>query len=248
MLILITDYSLTDPYVGQMKVSLHALAPTIPIVDLMHEVPAFNAHAGAHLLAALGRQCPPGSVFICVIDPGVGGDREAVVVEADGKHYVGPDNGLLSLVAARARQARVWRVAWRPDELSSTFHGRDLFAPVAARLATASIEPSWLVESDLLVRFDDAALPRIIYMDHYGNAWTGIRGDLLDSTSRLEVAGRVLERRRTFSDAAKGEAFWYVNSVGLVEIAANRASAADLLGLQIGANVRLSGSVGSHLH
>lgn len=248
MLILLTDYGWQDPYVGMMKSRLLHAAPQVPIVDLLHGVPDFNAHAGAHLLDALAAGFPTGVVFLCVVDPGVGGPREAAVLRADGRWFVGPDNGLLSVVAARARQVETWRIQWRPEDLSDTFHGRDLFAPVAAEIAAGHFPASYLTPAGLEVQFDGADLPRVIYIDHYGNAWTGIRGGLTETGDHIEVRGQSLPWRRTFSDAAKGEAFWYVNSVGLVEIAANRASAAGMLGLKVGDPVKLSGSRESRLH
>ena len=249
MLVLFTDYGWHDPYVGQVKAVLHAAAPGVPIIDLTHAAPDFNAHAGAHLLAALASHFPVGAVFFCVVDPGVGGPREAAVVEAGGRWFVGPDNGLLSLVAARAEAVRLWRIVWRPDQLSDTFHGRDLFAPIAAEIAAGRFPGDKLEAiAKLTVEFDQSELPRIIYIDHYGNAWTGIRGGLADPTLTLEVKGHSLAWRRVFAEAGKGEAFWYVNSEGLIEIAANRVSAAQLLDLRVGDPVRLAGSPGSHWH
>ena len=250
MLVLFTDYGWHDPYVGQVKGVLARFAPGVPVIDLLHEVPDFNAHAGAQLLDALVAPFPVGAVFICVVDPGVGGPREAAVLEADGRWFVGPDNGLLSIVAARAEKSRVWRIHWRPDDLSDTFHGRDLFALVAARIAAGDFPAEWLTPVEALnILFDAADLPRILYIDHYGNAWTGIRGGLADPTATsVEVKGKALPWRKMFGDAAKGEAFWYVNSAGLVEIAANRANAAQLLGLAVGDVVKLSGSPDSRLH
>ncbi len=249
MLVLFTDYGWHDPYVGQVKGVLASGAPGVPIIDLLNAVPDFNAHAGAQLLDALSLSFPAGTVFFCVVDPGVGGPRAAAVVEADGRWFVGPDNGLLSIAAARAEKPRVWRIHWRPEDMSATFHGRDLFAPVAARIAAGDFPDAWLTPVESLdIRFDAADLPRILYIDHYGNAWTGIRGGLADPGVVLEAKGKVLNWRRVFSDAAKGEVFWYVNSAGLVEIAANRASAAQLLGLAVGDPVKLSGSPDSRLH
>jgi S-adenosylmethionine hydrolase len=249
MLILFSDYGWQDPYVGQVKAVLAAQAPGVAVVDLLHAVPDFNAHAGAHLLAALCRDLPAGSVVLCVVDPGVGGPREAVVTEVDGSYYVGPDNGLLSVLAGRAQFARTWCIDWRPGNLSDSFHGRDLFAPVAAWIAAGSFptDKLTLVEG-LQVRFDTAELPRILYIDHYGNAWSGIRGGLVEPGSSIEVKGNVLPWRRVFMEAAKGEAFWHVNSSGLVEIAMNRGSAAEKLSLKVGDPVRISGSPESHLH
>lgn len=245
MLVLITDFGWQDPYVGQMKAVLAAQAPGVPSIDLLHAVPDFNPHAGAHLLAALAGGFPPGSVFVCVVDPGVGGPRQALATRADGRWYVGPDNGLLSIVAGRAMETDYWRIDWRPEALSDSFHGRDLFAPIAAALARTGAPDDRLtrIESPE-VRFDLSDLPRIVYIDHYGNAWTGIRGGLMAPGQSLAVKGGSLAHRPAFHAAAKGEAFWYVNSVGLVELAVNRGSAAAELGLAVGDMVRLAGTTG----
>lgn len=247
MIILFTDFGWTDPYVGQIKARLAEAAPGVPVIDLLHAVPDYNAHAGAHLLDALAYEFPVGSVFLCVVDPGVGGPRGTLVVEADGRWYVGPDNGLISVVAGRAKAARYWRIAWRPERLSASFHGRDLFALIAAAIAADTFPADRLAELELAeVRFDLVDLPRVVYIDHYGNAWTGLRGGLLAGVAVLEVKGQTLARRTTFAEAAKGEAFWYVNSVGLVEIAVNRGSAAARLGLAVGDAVRLAEAAGSN--
>ena len=249
MILLFTDYGWADPYVGQVKAVLASEAPGVPVIDLLHGAPDFNAHAGAHLLDALCRSFPVGSVFFCVVDPGVGGARQAVVVEAGGCFYVGPDNGLLSVVAARASQARYWRIVWQPEGLSDTFHGRDLFAPIAGQIAAGKFPQDKLSASEKLeVEFDSADLPRIVYIDHFGNAWTGLRGGLMTGEARLEVKGKSLPYARTFSEAEKGEAFWHINSSGLVEIAANRASVAEMLGLKVGDKVSLAGPMPEALH
>ncbi len=240
MIVLLTDFGGQDPYVGQVKAVLDSYAPGQTVIDLLHDVPDFNAHAGAHLLAALSGDFPIGAVFLCVVDPGVGSPRDAVVVEADGRWFVGPDNGLLSIVAGRAETARFWRIVWRPDRLSSTFHGRDLFAPIAAAIASGVFPDARLAPVESLhVVFDLGDLPRVIYIDHYGNGWTGMRSGLLELDSVLEVSGLLLRNRQAFHEAGRGELFWFVNSVGLIEIAANRTSAAEKLSLAIGNPVRI---------
>lgn len=249
MLLLFTDYGWHDPYVGQVKAVLASQAPEVAVIDLLHAVPDFNAHAGAHLLAALCRDLPAGATVLAVVDPGVGGPREAVVVEVEGRFFVGPDNGLLSVLAGRAAEARTWRIVWRPEKLSDSFHGRDLFAPIAAALAAGRFPEERLAPSTgLEVCFDTAELPRILYIDHYGNAWSGIRAGLVEPGASIEVKGQALPWRRVFMEAGKGEAFWHENSSGLVEIAVNRGSAAAQLGLKLGDPVRLSGPAASRLH
>ncbi len=240
MIVLVTDFGWQDPYVGQMKAVLSQAAPDVPVIDLLHAVPDFNAHAGAHLLDALCQGFALGCIFLCVVDPGVGGPRLPLVVEADGRWFVGPDNGLLSVVAGRSSQTRYWRIDWRPEPLSSSFHGRDLFAPIAAALAIDPFPEDRLSPIEAPeVQFDTAELPRVIYIDHYGNAWTGIRGGLLKDVTTLELNGKSLPRRGVFHEAVKGEPFWYINSAGLAEVAVNRGSASASLGLKVGDAVRI---------
>jgi len=185
-----------------------------------------------------------------VVDPGVGGDRAPAMVRADEKWFVGPDNGLLSIVGRRAGTLEARRIDWQPDFLSSSFHGRDLFAPVAAALAAgAPVESSPLTLVDTQAWPDDLA--EIIYIDHYGNAMTGIRASGLPDSALIGAAGQRLAFRRTFSAGRDHRAFWYRNSLGLVEIAVNQDSAAERLGLAVGDAVsitdyeRLAGSAGS---
>lgn len=235
MIVLFTDFGARDPYVGQVKARLHEIAPTQMVVDLLHEAPDFNAHAGAHLVAAFAPGFPPGTVFMCVVDPGVGTEREGVVVTAAGRWYVGPDNGLLSIVAARNVGAKVWRIKWKPENASATFHGRDIFAVIAALIAKGEF-PSENLEPmpKLHVEFDSGDLPRVIYIDHYGNAWTGQRANNLPQGTRITAGGAEFRHAETFGAVGKGESFWFGNSVGLVELAINRGSAAEKLGLKVG--------------
>jgi S-adenosyl-L-methionine hydrolase (adenosine-forming) len=175
-------------------------------------------------------------VFLAVVDPGVGGRRHAIVCDIAGRRYVGPDNGLLSILWQRTRRRRCRRIAWRPERLSASFHGRDLFAPVAAALATHRVPRGWLASKarpDVLLPADDLA--RVIYIDHYGNAVTGLRFTTAKAT--LRVGRRVLRYAHTFEDARAP--FWYANSMGLVEIAAPRSSAARRLDLKVGSAVKL---------
>jgi S-adenosylmethionine hydrolase len=206
----------------------------VPLIDALHDAPDFRIEPAAHLLSALSTQYPSGCVFLAVVDPGVGTARDAIVLKADGRSFVGPDNGLLSIVWQRARRRKCFGIAWRPQRLTSSFHGRDLFAPVAAALATKRVSRGWLSSKrapDVLLSPVD--LPRIIYIDHYGNAVTGMR--FKSEKPVLIAAGRTLSHARTF-DEAKGP-FWYENSMGLVEIAAPRGSAARLLRLKVGSRV-----------
>ena len=241
MILLFTDFGFDDIYVAQVKAALleHA-APDSVILDLLHSVPRYRVRAGAHLLAALQERFPPGAVFVAVVDPGVGTSRDAAILQADGKWYVGPDNGLLSVVSARAVKARAWRIDWRPQGLSNSFHGRDLFAPVAALIATNKLPPDWTQELDSLrVQLGAGDLAEVVYIDHYGNALTGLRAASVPRTAAIAVRGRRLSYARVFAEAPAGSAFWYENSIGLVELSADRDGVAALLGLQVGDALRV---------
>jgi S-adenosyl-L-methionine hydrolase (adenosine-forming) len=238
VIILFTDFGSHDPYVGQLKARLAELAPSLQVIDLLHEVPVFNAHAGAHLLAAFASGFPSGSVFVTVVDPGVGTARDAVVMQADGRWFVGPDNGLLSVIKARYSDTRLWRITWHPDRLSPSFHGHDLFAPIAAEIARGEFPADKLMPLDKLqVEFDGGDLQRVIYIDHFGNAWTGIRDVLNDA--RVSAAGESFRHSESFGFVDKGTGFWFINSVGLLELAVNRGSAAQAYGLKVGDPVQV---------
>src|SRR5437762_6607739 len=135
MIVLFTDFGVEGPYTGQMTAVLLQSAPAVPVVSLFADLPPGQPKPAAYLLAAYARWFAAGTVFVCIVDPGVGRDRGALIVEADGRCYVGPDNGLFEIMLRRAARAVIWRITWRPGALSASFHGRDLFAPVAARLA-----------------------------------------------------------------------------------------------------------------
>ena len=237
-IVLFTDFGSRDPYVGQVKAALESEAPGTPVIDLLNDVPDFTVRAAAHLLASLVPQFAQGTVFFAVVDPGVGSARLPLAVAAAGYRFVGPDNGLLSVFTARSRDARISRIAWAPERLSASFHGRDLFAPVAARLAAGCVPQGWLVPlAALSVDFGAGDLGELIYIDHYGNAMTGLRAGDVPRDARLVVAGRRLAYARVFAEAAPGTPFWYDNSQGLVEIAMSRGSAARELGLEVGTPV-----------
>jgi len=239
MILLFTDFGSADLYVGQVKVAIFTRAPGVMVVDLLNDAPNFDIRSSAHLLAAMTPQFEIGSVCMAVVDPGVGSARGAVVMLADEKWYVGPDNGLLAVVAARASKVELWNITWRPDGLSNSFHGRDLFAPIAAWIEKGAFPHGKLADSvSLQVHIDAADLPEIIYIDHYGNAMTGLRAGALPLSGKLLVSETVLEYAPVFSDVPYGTPFWYENSIGLIEIAVNRGSAALMLGLKVGGRVR----------
>jgi len=242
---LITDFGATGPYTGQVENVLAREAPDARVINLFADAPAQDPRSTAYLLPAYTREFPPGTVFLCVVDPGVGSDRAALIVSAGGRWYVGPDNGLFELVLRRCHgESRTWHMVWRPSELSATFRGRDLFAPVAAELAyiPPESEPARdlarLAEAQRFADWPDD-LAAVIYIDGFGNAMTGLRAETLDSDATLSFGGRALPRRRTFSDVAADECFCYENANGLMEIAVNRGRAEEFLRLKVGDPVKI---------
>jgi S-adenosyl-L-methionine hydrolase (adenosine-forming) len=237
MIVLCTDFGLAGPYTGQVKAVLARAAPGVPVIDLFADLPPFRPQPAAYLLAAYGEALVAGDVVLAVVDPGVGSARAALALEADGRWYVGPDNGLFELVLRRAHTARCWAIDWRPAALSATFHGRDLFAPAAARLALGQMPQGPEVLPTRLLGWPDD-LPAITYVDHYGNAMTGLRAAGLGDAV-LEVAGTAIRRQQIFADVPPGQPLWYENANGLAEIALNGGSAAERFGLIPGSPVAL---------
>ncbi len=240
MIAILTDFGTSGSYIGQMRVVIHADAQSIDVVDLFPDLPVCNVRASAYLLPAYTQFLPAGTVCLCVVDPGVGTDRKALALKIDERWFVGPDNGLFSRLIRRARKVEVFEICWRPRYLSDSFHGRDLFAPVAARLAKGDIAgleqigmeelfmPSWPEE-----------LPEVVYVDHYGNLVTGLRAEAIQKPATLEIEGQRCRYSRTFAEADSGQLFWYENSNGLVEIALNQGNAATGSGACIGSPVLL---------
>lgn len=243
MIILFTDFGVTGPYVGQMKSVLLQNAPDVPIVDLFADAPTFDPRCAAYLLAAYVEEFPRGSVFLCVVDPGVGSEqRQPMIAQVDGRWFVGPDNGLFRIIIQRAKAAtetRIWHILWRPEKLSNSFHGRDLFAPVAAQLAT-NVLPSaqGLDVKQWLGTAWPEDLSRIIYIDHFGNAMTGIRAGTVSKQSTILFGQQPLSWARTFSEVKAGEGFWYENANGLVELSVNQGNASRRYQLAVGDEVQ----------
>ncbi|MGZ8219583.1 SAM hydrolase/SAM-dependent halogenase family protein [Methylomagnum sp.] len=239
LIFLFTDFGAEGPYLGQMEAVLRMNAPGVPVINLVSNAPCGDPRHSAYLLAALSRHCPPDSVILGVVDPGVGGERLPVVLQEDGRWFVGPDNGLFNTVAAQASRVE-WRVIdWRPDTLSASFHGRDLFASIAARIARNDFTWGQVWQGPDLQDWP-ADLAEIIYIDHYGNAITGLRYRAELDGQVLWVNGRSIPQASTFCEVGEGQAFWYRNSMDLVEVAVNRDRADRCLGLVVGMPIHLA--------
>lgn len=234
---LFTDFGHSGPYVGQVIAAIQRANPGSAVVDLMHDAPRMQPDLAAYLLPALVQHLPENAVVVAVVDPGVGGARRPLMVEAGGRWFVGPDNGLL---ARLADIERVVEVTWRPAAMSSTFHGRDLFAPIAAWLARGKAADGRPLRAAEMVGADwPDECHRVVYIDGYGNLMTGVPAQKIPKNKVLWISERRIAAASNFSEVPVGELFWYPNSQGLLEIAANQAPAARILSLALGDKILL---------
>ncbi|QSR88709.1 SAM-dependent chlorinase/fluorinase [Methylacidiphilum caldifontis] len=256
---LITDFSTKDPYVSQMKGVIYSLDPYARVIDLNHEIDPFNLAEAAFIVDQASREFPADSIFIAVIDPGVGTDRKAILFESKArKFYIGPDNGIFSLVMDREGIMGAWILdkpeIWRNRQPSQTFHGRDIFSPVAAFLSKGG-KPQNVgskVSQDKLhfLSFSPASIigesvsAQVLYVDHYGNIITNIplglvswikEGNLL----RIQIGKITLAAPcvKTYSDLPLGKIGVLYNSSGYLEIASNQGSAAKVFKAQSGVSL-----------
>ena len=263
MILLFTDFGRAGFYVGQMKAALVRTAPEVPVIDLMHDAPRFDARAAAYLLAALAGDMAEGTVCLAVVDPGVGGDRPPVVVAADGRWFVGPGAGLFEIVQRRAARARQWVIAWRPERLSDSFHGRDLFAPVGGHLAAGTpfsdvgpVIGDWIRLEALERRKEPGLLSGVVTAidEPFGNVWTNLPDGWLRALPAsfgvtLEIKFLVgesvaagpfrLALRKTFGEVPEGKPLVYVNSRGMLSLARNQADFARTHKIQPGMRVEI---------
>jgi S-adenosyl-L-methionine hydrolase (adenosine-forming) len=244
-----TDFGLRDSYAGAMKGVVLSLAPDAVLVDLTHEIPRHDVVAGAMVLEQAAPFFPIGSVHVAVVDPGVGGERADVVIEAGGRAFVGPDNGVLSLAARGPRAAyRIDNPQFRAAKVSPTFHGRDVFAVAAGRLASGrpakdsgpALESivQLAVASDGPLRGDCRG--SVLHVDGFGNLVTSLTAGPTEGRWELTCGqGFPVTGGKTFSDVAPGELVLYVGSSDRVEIALRDGSAAAATGASAGAALGL---------
>jgi S-adenosylmethionine hydrolase len=239
---LLTDFGLADSYVAEVKGVLLSRAPSAVLVDITHHVPPGDVRAGQYLLARAWHRFPAGTVHLAVVDPGVGTARRALAAEAAGHRFVAPDNGLLSFL----QRPRFVGLPV-PVDAAPTFHGRDVFAPAAAALASGRrLEDLGSPITDPYIsplpspRHDGTALMgEVVYLDHFGTLVSNISGGDVEPGVRIRVAGTdVGALRRTFGDVERGALVAFVGSGGTVEVAVRDGSAARLLGVGVGAEVR----------
>ncbi len=206
----------------------------------MHDLPKFNSRAASYLLAALLENLPTDCIVLAVVDPGVGSSRRAIAVYVDERWLLAPDNGLLDVVAKRANNTKYYEINVEAQQLSASFHARDLFMPVAVSLFNnPGIKNNVrLIKTPKLEHVPDE-LAEVIYIDSYGNLMTGLTAALHQGRQQIIFKGYPINRARTFSDNEKTQAFFYENSQGLLEIAINCGNAQQRFSAEIGDMVEL---------
>jgi S-adenosylmethionine hydrolase len=260
---LLTDFGLVDPYVAEMKAVIASICPQAMMIDISHLVEKFDIRMGAFLLASSTGAFPDGSVFVAVVDPGVGSGRRPIVIETSRSIYVGPDNGVLIPAAQSEDMRGVFEITNRSltrADISTTFHGRDIFAPVAAHIA-CGVRPQdcgprimdYVDPSYSQPKLDDAtATCEILHIDRFGNVITNLRNTQLSALSLTQGQqvrlvfrkGRILGRYvRTYSDLkTKRDVGLLAGSHGFVEIACRESEAAKRIRVRTGMTVRISGA------
>ncbi len=253
---LTTDFGYQDPFVGILKGVLLGLNPTLRIVDISHGVPPQRILAGALILSGSVPFFPPGTIHVGVVDPGVGSERRPLLIEAGGFYFVGPDNGLFSLALRGLEVQRVIQLtndSYHLKPTSATFHGRDIFAPVAAHLSLGVPIQELGIPTDAITR-----LPRpevihkkqklhgeIVYADHFGNLITNIQAEDLTlfpkESLSVSIGGRKIRGLSTrYTAVSEGKLVALINSWRYLEIAVRNGSARELCRISLGARVVVS--------
>lgn len=241
---LLSDFGTADGYVAELKGALVRLAPGTTVVDVTHDIPPGDIAAGAYVLGRVWSAFPEGAVHVAVVDPGVGTARRALAVEVEGHRFVAPDNGLLSWVLDASRATIVSLPT--PPSASSTFHGRDVFAPAAARLALGARVAELGAETPdpvrlprpPLVREGDDVIGAVVHVDRFGTLITNLPGARVATGAAVRIGPYDLVLRSTFGDVPSGDPVAFIGSGGTVEIAVRDARADTALGATRGARVR----------
>lgn len=260
---ILTDFGLSDHYVGVMKAVALTIAPGAQLVDITHQIAPQDVEGGAWTLGMTWRAFPVGSVLLCVVDPGVGSARRAVALEVAGRRFVGPDNGLFTYSLADDSSSAARCVAlddprYHLPAPSATFHGRDIFAPCAAHLASgvaleslgSAVDVASLVRLPIALRGErrgDAVIGRVAHIDHYGNLITNIesqstRAALARPLARISLGQWTVSARAThFAAGPLDEPFFLQDSSGALAIVLRDGSAAERMGARRGDVVTLCG-------
>lgn len=255
---LLTDFGLNDAYVGQLKAVVASLAPNAPVLDLCHAIRPFDVAQAALYLEASWRFFPPDTIFVAVVDPGVGTRRRLVILEQEGRLFLAPDNGLLAMVVKGGKSSGLWDVSTLVEgaEVGATFHGRDVLAPLAARLAMGQSpdkEGRCLALRELCVpdwvearRDGSGIIARIVHVDRFGNCLLNLRlrqwpGSVLAGIRMRSPLSCAVTLAHAYADIPASGIGLVAGSQGFWELAVNQGSAAKALGAGPGVEVVLEG-------
>lgn len=249
---LLTDFGTRDYFVGAMKGVILQIDESAQIIDISHDIEPQNINSAAFNLRACYKNFPEKTIFVAVVDPGVGSDRRAILVETSDYYFIAPDNGLLSFIFNGDETLRVINITnerFFVKPTSDTFHGRDIFAPCAAHLSKGVNVLEFGDATDDFVRIDEVR-PRkiseneieaqIIHTDHFGNVITNLKKEDLPENFYLEINNQRIDKLKNFyAEADKNEVFLIFGSAGFLEIAAFQNSARKILSVNIGDEIRL---------
>lgn len=249
---LLTDFGTKDYFVGAVKGAILSINRQAAIVDITHEIPPQDILAASFTLRACYKNFPEKTIFVAVVDPGVGSERRAILVETENYYFIAPDNGLLSFIFEDANNFHVFELTnekFFAPKVSRTFHGRDIFAPIAAHLSKG-VEPDEFGREIENFKHLKSSKPKkiskkeieaeIIHIDRFGNLITNLTKDDLPENFTLEIGGTTISKLQSFfAEAEKGELFMITGSAGFLEVAVFGASAQEILRAEVGEKILL---------
>ncbi len=248
---LTTDFGIEDPFVAVMKGVIYTITSEARVIDISHNIPPGNIVVGAFFVDYASKFFPRDTIHVVVVDPGVGGERRPIMVSARGQYFIGPDNGIFTPLYTGGESVYHLTSTWYfRTPVSNTFHGRDIFAPVAAHLSTGlspdffgeRIEDYKKIPLPTPKKLDDGTIEgEIIHVDRFGNLITNISHELLDGTEyEIEINGKVIDGiKKTYGSVPPGEPLALIDSFDMLEIAINRGSAARAFGVKPRTPVRV---------
>ncbi len=252
LITLLTDFGTRDYFVGAMKGAILSINRQAEIIDITHEIPPQDIRAAAFTLLNYYKTFPKNTIHLCVVDPGVGSERRAILVKTKDYYFVAPDNGLLSYIFEREADLRVFELTnnkFFAENISQTFHGRDVFAPIAAHLSKGINTEEFGMEITNFIRFESSKPQKIsetetaaaiIHVDNFGNLVTNLKSAYLPARFMLEINGKEIKKiRKFYAEAESEELFMIFGSAEFLEIAAFQNSATDLLKVKNGDPVLL---------
>lgn len=252
---LTTDFGLKDPYVAEMKAVILEISPSVRIVDITHQIDKFNVRMGAYTLAAACPYFPKGTIHVAVIDPGVGTQRKAILVQTKKGYFVGPDNGVLTLAAKSDGIKHTYRIEnpkFMLPEISNTFHGRDIFAPTAAHLANGvsplefgpDIRRIVMAKFAKIVKRNNSLTGEVMSIDDFGNIITNLKGEDLElmgvrTVVKIKLENSTLKLRlcKAYSEVEVQKPLVIIGNHNFIEISINQGNAAEDLGIKAGDKV-----------